>query len=206
MPSYKLYYFNQMGRGELIRWILLQAGLPYEDIRLTDQEWAEFKPKTPYGKIPVLEVDDGKLLAGSGPIARYLAEEHGLAGSNAFENAELAGLNDLIEDVQMKMVLMFFEKDEKRQAEMKQTLQEKELPEFLGILEKRITSNGSPEGWIYGSKVTYVDMSVVLTTGFLVMIDPGMLEGYTAISKLKAAVESLPKIAKWIQERPKTHH
>ena len=206
MPSYKLYYFNQMGRGELIRWILLQAGLPYEDIRLTDQEWAEFKPKTPYGKIPVLEVDDGKLLAGSGPIARYLAEEHGLAGSNAFENAELAGLNDLIEDVQMKMVLMFFEKDEKRQAEMKQTLQEKDLPEFLGILEKRITSNGSPEGWIYGSKVTYVDMSVVLTTGFLVMIDPGILEGYTAISKLKAAVESLPKIAKWIQERPKTHH
>ena len=206
MPSYKLYYFNQMGRGELIRWILLQAGLPYEDIRLTDQEWAEFKPKTPYGKIPVLEVDDGKLLAGSGPIARYLAEEHGLAGLNAFENAELAGLNDLIEDVQMKMVLMFFEKDKKRQAEMKQTLQEKDLPEFLGILEKRITSNGSPEGWIYGSKVTYVDMSVVLTTGFLVMIDPGILEGYTAISKLKAAVESLPKIAKWIQERPKTHH
>ena len=206
MPSYKLYYFNQMGRGELIRWILLQAGLPYEDVRLTDQEWAEFKPKTPYGKIPVLEVDDGKLLAGSGPIARYLAEEHGLAGSNAFENAELAGMHDLIEDVQAKMVLMFFEKDEKRQTEMKQALQEKDLPEFLGILEKRITNNGSPEGWVYGSKVTYVDLSIVLTTGFLVMIDPGILEGYTAISKLKAAVESLPKIAKWIQERPKTHH
>ncbi len=205
MPSYKLYYFNQMGKGELIRWIFVQAGLPYEDVRFTDQEWAEFKPKTPYGKIPVLEVD-GKLLAGSGPIARYLAEEHGLAGSNAFENAELAGLNDLIEDVQMKMILMFYEKDEKRQAEMKQALLEKDLPEFLGILEKRITNNGSPEGWIYGSKVTYVDMSVVLTTGFLAMIDPGILEGYTAVSKLKAAVESLPKIAKWIQERPKTHH
>ena len=205
MPSYKLYYFNQMGRGELVRWIFVQAGLSYEDVRLTDEEWAEFKPKTPFGKIPVLEVD-GKLLAGSGPIARYLAEEHGLAGSNAFENAELAGLYDLIEDMQMKLILMFFEKDEKRQAEMKQDLQEKDIPEFLGILEKRITDNESPEGWICGSKVTYVDMSVVLTTGILVMIDPNILEGYPAISKLKAEVESLPKIAKWIQERPKTHH
>lgn len=205
MPSYKLYYFNHMGRGELIRWIFIQAGIPYEDVRLSDQEWAEFKPKTPYGKIPVLEVD-GKLLAGSGPIARYLAEEHGLAGANTFKNAELAGLYDLVEDIQMKMVLMFFEKDEKRQAELKKELQEKNLPEFLGILEKRITDNGSPEGWIYGSKVTYVDMSIVLTTGFLVMIDPNILGGYPAVSKLKAKVESLPKIAKWIQERPKTHH
>ena len=205
MPSYKLYYFNQMGRGELVRWIFVQAGLSYEDVRLTDEEWEEFKPKTPFGKIPVLEVD-GKLLAGSGPIARYLAEEHGLAGSNAFENAELAGLYDLIEDMQMKLILMFFEKDEKRQAEMKQDLQEKDIPEFLGILEKCITDNGSPEGWIYGSKVTYVDMSVVLTTGILVMVDPNILEGYPAILKLKAEVESMPKITKWIQERPKTHH
>ena len=205
MPTYKLYYFNQMGKGELIRWIFIQAGVPYEDVRLSDQEWAEFKPKTPYGKIPVLEVD-GKLLAGSGPIVRYVAEEHGLAGSNALENTELAGTYDLVEDIQTKMVLVFYEKEEKRQAELKKDLQEKHVPEFLGILEKRITDNGTPEGWIYGSKVTYVDLNIVLTIGFLMMIDSNILESYPAVSKLKASVESLPKIAKWIQERPKTHH
>lgn len=205
MPAYKLYYFNSKGRGELIRWILIWAGVPYEDVRLTDQEWTEFKPKTPYGKLPVLEID-GKLLAGSGPIARYLAEEYGLAGSNAFENAEIASLCDLIEDIQNKMVLMFLEKDETRRDELKKDLEAKHLPEFLGILEKCITDNGSPEGWIYGSKVTYVDLCIVLTTGFIAMIDPNILETYPAISKLKATVESLPKIAKWIKERPKTHH
>lgn len=206
MSSYKLYYFNSKGRAELIRWIFLQAGVPFEDVRLTDQDWAAFKSKTPYGKVPVLEIDGKQLLAGSGPIARYVAEEHGLAGSSAFENAEIASLYDLVEDLQNTMVLMFFEKDESRQAELKQALKEKHLPEFLGIIEKRIADNGSPDGWIYGSKVTYVDLCVVLTTDFISLMDADMLESYERVSKLKTTVESLPAIAKWIKERPKTHH
>ena len=206
MSSYKLYYFNSKGRAELIRWIFLQAGVPFEDVRLTDQDWAAFKSKTPYGKVPVLEIDGKQLLAGSGPIARYVAEEHGLAGSSAFENAEIASLYDLVEDLQNTMVLMFFEKDESRQAELKQALKEKHLPEFLGIIEKRIADNGSPDGWIYGSKVTYVDLCVVLTTDFISLMDADMLESYEKVSKLKTTVESLPAIAKWIKERPKTHH
>lgn len=206
MSSYKLYYFNSKGRAELIRWIFIQAGLPFEDVRLTDQDWAAFKSKTPYGKVPVLEIDGKQLLAGSGPIARYVAEEHGLAGSSAFENAEIASLYDLVEDLQNSMVLMFFEKDESRQAELKQALKEKHLPEFLGIIEKRIADNGSPDGWIYGSKVTYVDLCVVLTTDFISLMDADMLESYERVSKLKTTVESLPAIAKWIKERPKTHH
>ena len=162
MPGYKLYYFNTKGRGELIRWIFIQAGVPFEDVRLSDQDWATFKPKTPYGKIPVLEIDGKQLLAGSGPIARYVAEQHGLAGSSAFENAELASLYDLVDDFQDKMVLMFFEKDEARQAELKKNFEEKHIPEFLGIIEKCIVENVSKNGWIYSSKITYIDLCVVL--------------------------------------------
>ena len=203
MTTYKLYYFNSMGRAELIRWIFIQAGVPYEDIRLTEEEWAAFKPKTPYGKIPVLDID-GKLLAGNGPIVRYIAEEYGLAGSSALENAEIASLYDLIEDLLAKMVLMFFEKEEKRQVELKNDLKEKHLPEFLKIIEKRISD--SPSGWIYGSKITYIDLYIAITSFIVAMVDPGMVSGYPAVSKLKETVESLPGIAKWIQERPKTHH
>jgi len=55
MPTYKLYYLNGRGRAEQIRLVFAQAGVPYEDIRLAGEKWAEFKPKTPY--MPVLEVD-----------------------------------------------------------------------------------------------------------------------------------------------------
>ena len=53
----------------------------------------ELKPKTPFGTVPILEVD-GKTLGGSIPIAVFLAQRHGLAGANDFENAEIAGIMD----------------------------------------------------------------------------------------------------------------
>ena len=40
----------------------------------------------PFGQVPVLEVD-GKVLAQSITIARYLAREHGLAGETSWDQA-----------------------------------------------------------------------------------------------------------------------
>ena len=44
MPTYKLVYFNTKGRAEISRWILAQAGVKYEDVRITKEQWAELKP------------------------------------------------------------------------------------------------------------------------------------------------------------------
>ena len=207
MPTYKLHYFQARGRGELIRWIFLQAGVPYEDVRYTQEEWAAFKPKTPYGAMPALEID-GKIYGGSGPIARYIAEQYGLAGSNPVENFELATIDDVIVDLLIRVMIVYYEKDETKKAELKKEFDETHVPKYFGILNKRIIDNGCSEGWIFGQKVTYVDINLALVSDFLISFGGGanMLDAYPAIAKLKAAVEALPNIAKWIQERPKTEH
>ena len=147
MPTYKLYYFNVKGRAEPIRFVFAQAGVTYEDIRLNKEQWAEFKPKTPYGTMPVLEVD-GKMLAGSGPIERLLAEQYGLAGSNAFENAEIASILDVVDDLAEKLAAVYFEKDEAWKAKLKKELDETHIPRYLGALEKCAAANNSADGWI----------------------------------------------------------
>ena len=180
--------------------------MQYEDVRFNfESTWPEFKPKTPYGALPVLEVD-GKMIAGSGPIARYLAEEHGLAGSNAFENAEIAGIVDVLFDflVKWRPISPFGEKDEARRAELKKEFEEKDVPRYLGALEKRATENNSADGWIYGTKVTYADLRACVQLGMMEQVVPGMLDNYPAMKKLKTSVDNLPAIAKWIKERPKT--
>ena len=205
MPVYKLYHTNHRGRAELIRWIFLQTGVKFEDVRFTKEEWTAFKPKTPYGVLPVLEVD-GKLFGGSGPIARYVAEQHGLAGSNAQENFELACIYDATLDLEIKLIPAFDEKDQTRKEEYRKEVEEKHVPTYLGIFEKLINENSS-NGWIFGKNVTYLDFRVVHMLEFLSYVcapNHKFLDGYPGLTKLKTAVESLPNIAKWIQERPKT--
>ena len=117
MPTYKLYYFQARGRAETARFVFKQADVSFEDVRLSSEEWINFKPNTPYGSMPVLEVD-GKQLAGSRSINRYLAEEFGLAGSNAFENAELDSIIDIGSDIGTELGKIYSEKDETRKAEI----------------------------------------------------------------------------------------
>ena len=196
MPAYKLYYGNARGRAERICFVFAQARVQYEDIRLTLEQWPEFKPK-------MLEVD-GKMVAGSGPIERFLAEQYGLAGPNAFENAEIASILDVVDDLAEKLTAVYFEKDETRKAKLKKELNETHIPRYLGVLEKRAAANNSADGWIYGPKVTYADFGVYLQGEYLQMIVPNVLDNYPALKKLRESVAKLPNIARWLKERPVT--
>ena len=46
MSKPKLIYFNSRGRAEITRYVLAQAGVDYEDVRLTKEEWEKMKPGT----------------------------------------------------------------------------------------------------------------------------------------------------------------
>ena len=43
MAKIKLTYFNAKGRAEIIRLILAQAGVEYEDCRFARDQWPEIK-------------------------------------------------------------------------------------------------------------------------------------------------------------------
>ncbi len=201
MPSYKLYYFPGRGRAEVSRFIFKQAEVDFEDVRITGEDWAKLKPNTPYGSMPVLEVD-GKMLGGSGSMQRYLAEKFGLAGSNDFENAEIDSIVDAIGDLAQELAKCHFEKDEAKKTELLEKLKNETIPKFLGIFEKLISSNAS--GWIYGSKVTYADFALYNVMGWVKMGAAEALDSFPAVKKNTEAVEALPNIAKWLKERPES--
>lgn len=205
MPSYKLYYFNARGGAEVIRFIFAQAGVAYEDIRLTSEQWAEFKPKTPYGVMPVLDID-GKIVGGSNPIARYLARQFGLAGEDEMAQLILGGAEDAIDDLKSKLTATFYEKDEEKKAELKKNFAENVIPKFFGALEKLAASNNCAQGWFYGPKVSYVDFYFTNMLDFIQQNTPNALDGYPALKKLTENVKALPNIAKWIKERPETQY
>merc|ERR1712130_460562 len=51
----RLTYFPARGRAEISRLILAHAGVKFDDIRLTGEDFAKVKPLLPYGSMPILE-------------------------------------------------------------------------------------------------------------------------------------------------------
>ena len=44
MPTYKLTYFDMPGRAETTRMVFVIAGVPFEDKRISQEEWKTLKP------------------------------------------------------------------------------------------------------------------------------------------------------------------
>lgn len=203
--SYKLSYFPAEAKAELIRFIFVQTDTEYQNIRIPFEEWPALKPSTPFGYLPILEVD-GETLAGSGPIARYMAEKLGLAGSSDIENVKIAGIKDVQDEVVVKMVRAFFEKDEAKKKAAETEVIENFIPKYLNLMETIIKGNPNPGccGWLFGPKLTYVDLNLYLIVDFMkIFKEENLLEEYPGVKKLTDAVGALPNIAKWIQTRPK---
>ena len=78
MPkSVKLFYFDfHGGRGETARLALSIGGVPFGDERVKGADWPPLKPSTPFGELPVLEVD-GQRISQSNAINRYAGQTTG---------------------------------------------------------------------------------------------------------------------------------
>jgi glutathione S-transferase len=87
----RLYDYGDSGNGYKVRLALAQLGAPYElvaiDIEAGESRAPEFLAKNPNGRIPLLELDDGRLLAESNAILCYLAEGTPLMPAAAFDRA-----------------------------------------------------------------------------------------------------------------------
>lgn len=59
MAQYKLNYFNGRGKAEPIRLLFAAAGQKYEDVRFERETWPQYKPKSPTGQAPFIEINEG---------------------------------------------------------------------------------------------------------------------------------------------------
>ncbi len=89
----KLYDYLASGNGYKVRLMLHQLGRPFERIELDilagETRTPGFLAKNGNGRVPLLELEDGRLLAESNAIQFYLAEGSSLLPSGRFERAQV---------------------------------------------------------------------------------------------------------------------
>ncbi|XP_064633951.1 glutathione S-transferase 1-like [Lineus longissimus] len=200
MPQYVLHYFNMMGLAEPIRLAFALAGVEYEDKRYSGDEWKQFKPSTPVGQMPVLEVD-GKMLSQSGAILRYVGSEYGLSGKDIWEKAKVDEALGIIDDIVIEMVKMRFAKDAAIKEQARKSFLEK-APPLLKALEKLLEVNGS--GFYAGPEVTIADLKAFHILRMVTDGNADLLADMPKVAENITKVGTLPNIKEWVEKRPPT--
>jgi len=204
--KYKFTYFDTPGYGQPIRYLFALSGAPFEEVRLPlgDRKLPqELKETLPWGQVPILEFN-GKKLAQSSAITRYVARKFGFAGADDFEAAKCDEYVDACKDFIDQCRGFFLEQDADKKAAVLKTLDDTTTPLFYSRFEKILKANGS--GWLVGSKVTWTDLYFI---NFL-EIARAMASGknhldtgdYPLVKALFDRVLSLPQIKTYREEHP----
>jgi glutathione S-transferase len=72
----RLYGFASSNYHNIVKLVLLEKGLPFEEITTYPPADDAYRSKNPTGKYPCLETEDGSLLGESKVILNYLEEAH----------------------------------------------------------------------------------------------------------------------------------
>jgi prostaglandin-H2 D-isomerase / glutathione transferase len=204
MPKLVLTYFDFDGsRGEAARLAMHIAGVAFEDRRIPRKDWPAHRDQTPYQELPVLEVD-GKLIAQSNTINRYLGKLTGLYPKDDWKAAIVDEVMDAIEDVSTKISSTFALEGEAKQK-AREALAAGSISRFLQQFEARLKAGGGE--WFADNRLTIGDLKCYL---FVRWLKSGALDHVRAdivarqaplLVKHLERVESHPKVAAYYAAR-----
>ncbi|VDL73267.1 unnamed protein product [Nippostrongylus brasiliensis] len=209
MVNYRLKYFNGRGLGEIPRQLFILADQPFEDVRVTEEEFVILKPTLPFGQLPLLEFDDHRL-AQSKSICRYLARAFGFAGIDLFESAVIDSLADqqvdYCNEIKPWYVAHVHAKPGDASDGLDQLKNDVLLPardRFLGFITRFLKQNAD-NGYLVGNKVSWVDLLISEHTFDLSKRVPEYLDGFLEVKAHMEKIHQIPQIKNWLDTRPET--
>jgi glutathione S-transferase len=202
-PTYT--YFNCRARGELPRLVAAAGKVDYVDKRVEFPEWlTEIKSRTPFGQIPILEVD-GHLYAQKRSLALYFARVGGLYPTSGspldtlkYESA-LFFTEDILDSILQGLRQQHFD----GKTENLDLLNKEVLPQKVPLLEKLLKENGA--GFFVGDKLSIVDLSAFDVTEHIVDIHgKAYLDAFPLLKAHFERVGKNEEIKKYVASRPQS--
>jgi len=200
----KMTYFDGRGRGEILRLIMAKGGVKHDDVRLTFEQWPEFKGKTPFGSMPVLELN-GKMYAQALALAIFLARENKLYGANNLENLMIDQILMCREDIVVPEAKIKFEQDQGKRAELTKDMIDTTYPKFFGFFDTIIKDNPTKSGWAVGKKISMADLVIFDVSEWIFGLkEEEMRSAYPNIAAVRAKVATTPGIKEYLANRKET--
>jgi glutathione S-transferase len=203
MAKYKLSYFAfPGGRGEDCRLALHIAGADFEDDRVEGKVWADKKPSTPFGSMPVLEVEGKGTLSQSNAILPYLGRELGLHPTDPFEAARHEAVMGAVEDARHAVQTTFGIKDADEKKAAREKLAETTLQAWAKNVERQLDARTADGPFFGGESLSVVDLKLMVfmkwfATGGVDHVPADVFAGYPQLMSLYEATKSHPKVTQW---------
>uniref|UniRef100_A0A0N5CHL1 glutathione transferase n=1 Tax=Strongyloides papillosus TaxID=174720 RepID=A0A0N5CHL1_STREA len=201
---YKLNYFGGVrGYGEPARLMFKHAGVAFEDNLIDKNDWPSIKSTTPFGQVPVLEVE-GTQIAQSFAIYRFLAKRLNLSPGTDVDQALVDSIADYVKEFDAKThgyvgVLLGFREGDK-DAEWK----DKVLPaveQYFPVITNWLKKAGN--GYLTKAGLSWVDFYAAEKLGNVVNHCNSVAEKYPEIKSYVDGVYSLPSIKDYVASRTK---
>jgi len=157
MTKLKLTYFDfHGGRGEPARLALSIGEIPFEDDRVAPSDWPARKANTPFGALPLLEVD-GETVSQSNAINRYVGKLANLYPSDAWQAALCDEVMEAVEDIGSKIGATLFIPEEEKKAKRIE-LAKGPIPFYLTRLQDRLAAHGGQ--YFAANRLSVADLKV----------------------------------------------
>jgi glutathione S-transferase len=198
MARYKLTYFDlAASRGEECRLALHLADVEFVDERIARGTWPTLKPKTPFGGLPLLEVEGKGTLAQSNAILRYVGSTYGLHPADPWEAARHEAVMAVVEELRGHIGPTLRMKDEDEKKRAREELAAGYLAAWGANVEKQIAGP-----FFAGEKIHVVDLKLFIAVrwlagGHLDHIPPTLFAGCPKLIGVADAVQAHPDVQRW---------
>jgi glutathione S-transferase len=198
MAKYKLSYFDiAASRGEECRLAFSVAGVDFEDHRVRHDEWRDLKPKTPFGSLPVLELEGKPPISQCNAILTYIGRRYGLLPDDAWEAARIESLLCAAEDLRGAVGTTFGIKDPEELKRRRHALVEGPIKAWAKNTEQQIRGP-----FASGTELGVADLKLFIVAGWFAKgvldhVPTDVLADYPKLQALCQAVKKHPKVVEW---------
>ena len=196
-----LIYFNILAYAEPIKMLLTHGGIEFNFWMPWDyfkKKWIEAKTDVPFGKLPILIINDQHVLWESGAIMQFLAKHTNTMPSDDFSRAKAHAIFDATKDLVFQIdATVNVRRGEVFEAERSSLLEN--LDQLLGPFATTLEENGP---FLLGSMPYYCDFALFHHLSTLSFLTVEFLEQYPSLNHFMQEFEKIDGIKEYLNSRP----